>query len=293
MFTNILVPTDFSENAKNALHVATDLAESLEANVELLHVVDVSAIARLNEFTEYEQSAIEVTKKTIDKMLQAAQRSLNQMKQVVAHKNVTVSTSVMVGQEPKKVVNTILSNDFDLLVVGGKVQAKKTSFLETTMRGKIIRSAKCPVLIVNDQVERFQLSKIVLATQLKKDLSNVMPKIKALQSFFLADSHLLFVNTPQQFKETHEIRQLAQDFMEKHQLKGWIANNYNAKSVESGILKFAEDIQANLTIVCTENASWAYRFFQGDFVNGIAKHSPRPVLIFNTQNIKEPELIPA
>ncbi|ARA92275.1 hypothetical protein AWN76_003185 [Rhodothermaceae bacterium RA] len=42
----ILVPTDFSEHAREALHVAVDLARRYEARLDVLHVVPAQALPR-------------------------------------------------------------------------------------------------------------------------------------------------------------------------------------------------------------------------------------------------------
>ena len=41
MIKKILVPTDFSEQAENALRVAADLAKKHNASINLLHMVDL------------------------------------------------------------------------------------------------------------------------------------------------------------------------------------------------------------------------------------------------------------
>ena len=40
---NILVPTDFSEKAENALKVAAQLAKKFDAQIYLLHLIELPA----------------------------------------------------------------------------------------------------------------------------------------------------------------------------------------------------------------------------------------------------------
>lgn len=291
MFKKILVPTDFSENAKNALETAIDLAKATGASVELLNVVEISAVAKLSEFAEYERGVRELSKEFISNMLRASQRGLNLLKASVTNYGVPISTNVLVDEDPKRLADSILNSDYDLLVIGSQVQSESKGMFGNSTRGRILQLSKHPVLIVNNKVENFELSTIVLATQMKSELSPIMDTIKSLQSLYQADCHLLYVNTPQYFKATHEIKELAHDFINRHQLNGWEANIYSARRIEDGILKFAETIEADLTIVCTDNTNWTFRFFQDDFVNDVAHHSLKPVLIFNMNNVKQEELI--
>ena len=119
MFKHILVPIDFSQEAMNAVELATDLAVQINAKVELLNIITLDIAVRKNQAGEYE-SIKETAKDFIDEVINTAKKRLEKFKEKMAHKGVKVETSVMVAEESKKLVKNILKNDFDLLVVGGK-----------------------------------------------------------------------------------------------------------------------------------------------------------------------------
>ena len=59
---------------------------------------------------------------------------------------------------------------------------------------------------------------MMLATQFRQDISKVVDSIASLKQLFHANSHLLYVNTPTNFKTTYEIEDKAERFREKHGL---------------------------------------------------------------------------
>lgn len=280
MFKHILVPIDFSQQAMNAIEAAADLAKQTGAKVELLNVITLSIAVRKNQAGEYE-SIKDTAKEFIDQVITTAKKRLEKFKTAIANREVEVLTKVIVAEESKSLVKMILENDHDLLIVSGKREHKLADVFDVPIREKVIQLAKCPVLIVNEKIEGFRISKLVFATQFRQDISKVVDSIASLKQLFRAKSHLLYVNTPNNFKTTYEIEDKAERFMEKHGLSDFDLHIFCDKKAEDGIMRFAERKGTDLTIVCTEGANWMTRLFQGYVANDIVNESPKPVLIYN------------
>jgi len=284
MFKHILVPIDFSQQAMNAIEAAADLAKQVGAKVELLNVITLSIAVRKNQAGEYE-SIKETAKDFIDQVIATAKQRLEKFKEAVADREVEVLTKVMVAEESKSLVKMILANEHDLLVVSGRREHKLADIFDVPIREKVIQLADCPVLIINEKIEGFKISNLVLATQFRQDISNVVESISKLKQLFQATGHLLYVNTPTNFKTTYEIEKEANRFTKKHGLNDFTLNVFCDKKAEDGIMRFAERVGTDLTIVCTDGSNWMTRLFQGYVANDIVNESPKPVLIYNLARI--------
>lgn len=286
MFNHILVPIDFSAQAMKAVEVATDLAKQVNAKVELLNIITIGIAVKKNQAGGYE-SIKDSAKDFIAQVLTTAQERLDQFKEAVSHKAVEIETRVLVEEDSKNLVEMIMSTNTDLIVVSGRRKHQLSEIFDIPIREKVIQLANCPILIVNEQVQKFQISKMVFATQFHQKITHAVNTIKSLQQLFQAESHLLYVNTPNRFKTTLEINAQANEFKTKYGLQDFKLSIYNDRKAEDGIMRFSEDMNADLTIVCTNGSTWMTRLFQGHIANEVVNESIKPVLIFNIARFKK------
>lgn len=286
MFKHILVPIDFSQHAMNAVEAATDLARRMDAKVELLNIITIGIAVRKNQQGKYE-SMRDTAKGFIDQVILNAEKQLERFKEEVAYKHVEIITKVLVADESKSLATTILENKHDLLVVSGRRKHHVMEVFDVPIREKVIHLAQCPVLIVNEHLNEFRISKMVFATHFRQNISPVAESILEFKRLFMADADLLFVNTPNNFYTTDEIEQQAATFKENHQLDGFELAIYNDRKAEQGIMHYTEKVDADLTVVCTNGNNWMKHLFQGYVADGLVMGSPKPVLIFNLAKIRQ------
>jgi nucleotide-binding universal stress UspA family protein len=289
MFKHILVPIDFSKYAINAVETAVDLAKIVGAKVELLNIITMDIAVRKNQAGEYE-SVKESAKEFIGHVIQTAEDRLDKFKKEAQNRlgegaKLEIFTTVLVAEDSKTIVESIIENDFDLLIIGGKREDKLVDIFDVPIREKVIQLANCPVLIVNEKIESFKIEHIVFATQFRKGAEKVAKDIRQLMEIFGAKCTLLYVVTQVNFKTTEEVEERAQKFMLTNQLENCELCIYNDRKIESGIMRFSDRTGADLTIVCTESSRWSKRFFRGEFTNEIATHSAKPVLTYNLSKI--------
>ncbi|HLG14070.1 MAG TPA: universal stress protein [Blastocatellia bacterium] len=146
---NILVPTDFSENAQLAFDHAYALAAQLDAKLYLLHVRDESALriavkeGLLGADTTDEelQTAVE----------QLVEERLSATLAGVDRTAVTIEKVFRRGDPKLVIIEYAREIDADVIVVGmrgtGVVDVIKTALLGSVAES-VIRKARCPVLMV-------------------------------------------------------------------------------------------------------------------------------------------------
>ncbi len=145
---NILVPTDFSSLSHSALDSAKDLADSMNAAIHLLHVIDKSipfipGKQILNE--EEISSSLEIEAR---KHLSALTREIE------SESDVKVIGVIRQGIDYEEITN--YANEFktDLIVIATHGRTGIMHSLLGSVAEKVIQHSKCPVLVIPPREER-------------------------------------------------------------------------------------------------------------------------------------------
>src|SRR5262245_9426646 len=104
-FNNILVPTDFSDSSKRALHLAGDLAEGHEAAIHLCHILAPPALGYGEVLTDLTANAYK----------DAAKKQLDE---VAAPEGVKVTRCLIEGDPASEIVRLATEKKADLIVLG-------------------------------------------------------------------------------------------------------------------------------------------------------------------------------
>jgi nucleotide-binding universal stress UspA family protein len=143
MFKHILVPTDGSDYTRTAIIKGLELAKLMGADVTALYVVDQtsfinfpmdSTVVSVYSLLEKEgKDAVEYVKSEGEKL------------------GVKVFTSIVEGAPARKIVEE--SSKHDLVVMGTLGRTGFSKLLLGSVAERVIRFAKCPVLVVKPEVE--------------------------------------------------------------------------------------------------------------------------------------------
>jgi len=143
MYDRILLPTDGSEAADAAVEHALGLAETFDAAIHVLYVVevgmvpdDVAAGTLVNTLTEAGERAVGAVR---DRAESAGVRD--------------VETTVEVGVPHRVVLDTVEDWDADLVVMGTHGRTGLDRYLLGSVTEKVVRSCDAPVLTVRQPRE--------------------------------------------------------------------------------------------------------------------------------------------
>lgn len=147
----ILVPVDFSESSAKALDYAANLAKSLGASVDLLHVWEAPAFVPTGNVIAAgagDMSLVEWVRKH-------ANEALADFVKKAAERGISVRFA---RAEPGPPAHTITeyakSNGYDLIVIGTRGRTGLSRVLLGSVAENVVRHAPCPVLAVRAQSER-------------------------------------------------------------------------------------------------------------------------------------------
>ncbi|WP_456454504.1 universal stress protein [Methanopyrus sp.] len=139
MFDRIMVPTDGSENAKQAAKVAIEIAKKEDATLIVIHVIPLwSPLGTKPSFTLPEEIVKEAEKIVNEIAEMAKEEGIDNVETLVVE-----SPSVVQG-----IVEEAKERDVDLIVMGTRgLSGVKGLILGSTTKGVLSRSP-CPVLAV-------------------------------------------------------------------------------------------------------------------------------------------------
>jgi len=154
----ILVPTDFSKNAENALHCAINLAEKTHAKIILLHSFHLdytNAYVPVNIIEKEIEEAKAKSNKQLKTLYNKVSHHAKHPIECISSQNLTVDAILATAKE----------HDVDLIVMG---TTGATGMLERQIFGtnssKVIEKAPCPVIAIPENNIHPDIKTIVYAT---------------------------------------------------------------------------------------------------------------------------------
>ena len=140
--TRILVPTDFSDSAKEAIRAAMDLAQRYEASIKLIHVFQPIAMALPEGVMVYGPTLYgDVTAKL--------GQHLEEIKAAIEKQGFSrIEHSLVHGIPHVEIARIVREEDFHLVIMGSHGRSGLAHALLGSVAEKVVRKAPCPVLVV-------------------------------------------------------------------------------------------------------------------------------------------------
>ncbi|RAU81883.1 universal stress protein [Pontibacter arcticus] len=275
----ILVPTDFSEESKNAYEVALAIARKINAEIVLLHTIEMPYNSTFSTTGENTSDGMEQV--YMLHLLENVKRDMNKFKNAFPYEGLHVTEAVDVSRLHSKVNNLVQEQGIDLIVMGSKGASGLQEILIGSNTEKVVRTATCPVLTVKDRQQHFEPREIVVASDFKREIKGAMQRFKSLQEMFGAKLHLVYVNTPSAFENSLNLQQRLVQLAEDHNLQNYSVNIFNDVTEEDGILHFAYNIKADLIMMATHGRTGLSHLLSGSIAEDIVNHTTTPVLTFH------------
>lgn len=274
----ILVPTDFSDVAKNATDIAGQLAQKIGAEIMLLHVVEDASVTSVQYTGELAVPHIE-DRLFIYKLIEKAKYEFNTIREKFA--NVNVREEIRVGNPYYSVQDMISEYNIDLVVMGTTGASGAKEFFIGSNAEKVVRHAKCPVLTVHGEVKDINVKNIAFATGLKDAQGKHIEVIKVIEEYFDVKTHIVRVNTPNNFQtDIDSVREL-HEYAANSGIKNYDVRVYNDVTEEEGIIHFADEINADLIVMATHGRKGLAHLIAGSIAEEVVNHTQRPVLTFS------------
>lgn len=141
-FQRILVGCDFSENSNVAFQYGLGLAQQLQAELHLAHVIKPYV------YRDMFEPQIKIGEKNQQDMQKLLEEELSNMAPKEVLNWCTLKTALLAGQPYKELIKYALLQKIDLIVLGVRGYSIVDDLFVGSTTDRVIRKAPCPVLSV-------------------------------------------------------------------------------------------------------------------------------------------------
>jgi nucleotide-binding universal stress UspA family protein len=272
----ILVPTDFSKNALNAVKYAFAYAEATKSKVILFHAYDEPTTELdITFFGGYHYGKKE-----------AKEDAENGMKKLVISLSNTFPTVkpkwvVQAGVASKTIIEYVKENDTNMIIMGttGQNAIVRTLFGSTV--SAIITNAPCTVIAVPPKVKFKQISKVALGVDLEKESLPAIMKSVAFAKQFKAEITFIHVQDLEIFDFEEELQKLV-DKMKK-QMKYKNISFYISKEADivTGLSNFIKKKRPEILSMINYGRKFPKTIWEPSWTNKISNHLQVPLLVLH------------
>ncbi len=137
----ILVPTDFSRGADQALERAVRLAGLMHAEIDLVHAYEFPSVGALD-------APLDLAQTFVDQIRHAAQKQLDQRLEQVSAAGLKGHTHLAVDTPARAILDCAAKLGADLIVMGTQGRTGLQHVLLGSVAERTVRLASCPVMTV-------------------------------------------------------------------------------------------------------------------------------------------------
>lgn len=269
----ILVPTDFSDYAENAIQTAYHVAQKTNYTLVILHVIPT-----LNSYTNLFSSQSSIETEYLGYVKESAEYKLKKNIENYDFEKINIEIVIKTGNIVQTIFQESEHKDVALIVMGSKGSSGLEEIFVGSNTEKVLRSVHCPVLTVGKKPVVLALAKIVFATNFKNVYQKIIDQLRMYQTLFEAKLHLLYINTPVNFLSTEEVLDKKDRFVKEHKLDNYEFHTYESFTEEEGLIHFSEQKEADLIVLMTQQKRGLKHFFEGSLTENVLNHSEIPVL---------------
>ena len=273
----ILVPTDFSKHADEALEHAVYLGARYEPEIVLLHV---------DEFSVSPLGSRGVLDETVrayrDRKAAFYEEQFDRIRKDVQGRPVRLIPQVLAGRAYKVIVEESEKRDYDLIVMATRGVTHLSSYLIGSTVERVVRLSRQPVLTIQGPPKyEGKVSSVLCPT----DLS---PAGNAALSYALSvarqNNAVLYLQYVSELEKPETLEQVLRRMPDLHQHHPLFKDVKYEVIVDrdldpsNSIIRFAEDRDVGIIVMSTHGRKGLRRVYIGNNAAEVVRQSTRPVL---------------
>lgn len=272
----ILVPTDFSDNAENALYYAIDLAKKENAKIILLHAFHIN----------YSNPAI-----PLDFMLEEEKRVLDESNNKLKEHALKISYAgkieydyLSVEDSPiEAILNSIKDNEVDLVIMGTKGETDFLGSIFGSVAAKVIEKATCPVIAIPSEASFKEIKKMTFATAYNHSDIYALKKVVEIARLFNAQVDIIHVynKSNSQVKEKELMKTFMDDVNHKIQYSNLSFQLLEGENIEDALEEYIDNDSTNILVMSTHQRGFFDKLFGNSLTKHMAYHSSIPLMAFH------------
>lgn len=274
---NILVPTDFSQLSKSALKYAIKIANRLDGNVTVLHVMTMTRalrIAMMDKIRQSEHDLMEAAQSELEIMIKTIEEQYNATTPIKYH-------VVRGSYFPSTLLREARRLRSGLVVMGTRGASGLTKAVLGSNTNSVIEVSHVPVLAVPEKADFKGFRNVVYAS----DLRNLEEELGILLQYiekFDSTIHLIHIVPPG--KQVDVIESRIEGVLRNFSYKNIITLVLVDNDIDSALDQYVEVSKADVLAMFTHEISFFEKIFDKSMTRKMAFHSRIPLLAFKQTN---------
>ena len=272
---SILVPTDFSKNALNAVKYALAFAEKTKSKVILFHSYYNPSSEVYIPFTnihygkqDFRENAETAMKKLIASLLKFFPEA-------------NPEWIVKPGIASVNIIEIVKERTISMLIMGTTGQGAISRAIVGSTTSSVINEVPCTMIAVPPKAKFKSIAKIAVATNLEKDNLSVVKEILTFAKEFNAEISFIYVNNSEKF----DIDQVLQEMVDKikKQLKYKNVSFYVCRdsNIANGLDLFIKNNKPDILSMVTNGLNFSAPVWQTSWTNTMSNHITIPLLVLH------------
>ncbi|NBG66320.1 universal stress protein [Acidiluteibacter ferrifornacis] len=274
----ILIPTDFSQNAKKATDYAITLFDSKETSITLLNTFSIP-------YTSAEV-AYSVNDIIYDNAQLLFEEEVKRIQNKFPNLESKITTSFHVGSVIQVVNSIEMKENIDLIVMGTKGASGMSAVLIGSTTASIIKNITAPLLVVPEKADLESPKRILFTTDeelIGREIDYHILQEIAHKNKSVVDA--LYISNSANNKEVIETfidYELDLNLIDiPHHL-----NTESGKNIEKAILNYTDNHPTDLVVMVSNKGNLFYNLFHKSITKQIAMHTKLPLLVLHN-NLKK------
>jgi nucleotide-binding universal stress UspA family protein len=271
----ILVPTDFSKPANNALTYALAIARKSGARVILMHTYHRPA-SNTTSFRD-------ITSILKQNAVQDLSRLIRQLQADPQYTDIRLESAARKGNLVDELKKMVAETQAELIVMGTKGASGISEILLGTNTVSVIEEVSCPVLAIPEQADYREIRYILYATDYQAADNESLLELTKFAALF--DASILLLHVAEPTSEPGKQDKLINDYTQR--IKQEISYpNLNFRLEESsdvlnGLNNTIHSLNIDMVAMTTRKRNIYSTFFQGSMTKSMAYHTDIPLLAFH------------
>lgn len=263
----ILVPTDFSPAADNAMNYALDLAAREDSKIILLHVVPERILKESNGAD----------------VKSAEEKLMSLHTQVLESKKIGCDRILLRGDPEKEILRLAEARKPSLIAIGMRGAGEGLQRIIGRTARKIIEKARCPVIAVPEGSYFKEISKITYATNYHESDIDALKILTEIAKTFNARIILLHISDKKQTPDAEAalMKEFCNKIREKTGYENFSYQVLPGKNIEKELEEYSGRNSTDLLVMSTHHRDIIDKIFGKSLTKKITFHTSVPLFVFH------------
>lgn len=283
---NILVLTDFSENATHAAAYALSFGEKIKANLSLCNTFQqpilVPEMGGAMTFSEEYNAVIDSSLLRLNHLKKHLERKEeNGNEETDFHPAINVVSSV--GHLSDVIQEMILRENNELIIAGTHDKKGLTAILRSNNVKELIRNINFPLLLIPFNTDYSEIKKIGFAIELKNK-DNDIAAVRKLVSFAKPlNANIMLIHiydgVEEKFAAERHLRRILKTVLHEEDGPVITSKIYNEVTIEDGLHEVCKKENIDLLAMVHQHHGFLSRVFNSSHTGNMTDHIHIPLLV--------------